>query len=128
MKQTTGSITISRTSHDLVMIRIKDDKSLLPVAEIALTIENYGRVLTGLSEIKGELKVYDNYEAVAKERETKSITMPKIQSYDKEVIADAVKVHFKTLPEALEGWTIHTDGTSTKQSGEVHKYSIKRYV
>lgn len=59
MKQTTGSITISRTSHDLVMIRIKDDKSLLPVAEIALTIENYGRLLTGLSEIKGELEVYD---------------------------------------------------------------------
>ena len=44
------------------------------------------------------------------------------------VIADTVKVHFKTLPEALEGCTIHTDGTSTKQSGEVHKYSIKRYV
>ncbi len=128
MKQTIGSITISRTSHDLVMIKIEDDKSLLPVAEMALTIENYGWLLSGLSEIKGNLEVYNNYEAVAKERETKTIIMPRIQSYDKEVIADAVKCHFKTLPEASEGWIIHTDGTSTKQSVEVHKYSIKRYV
>ena len=128
MKQTTGSITISRTSNDLVVIKIKDNKSLLPVAEIALTVENYGWLLTGLSEIKGSLEVYDNYEAVAKERETKTITMPRIQPYDKQVISDAVAVHFKTLPEASEGWTIFQDGTSSKQSGEVHRYIIKRYV
>lgn len=128
MKQTTGSITISRTNQDLVMIRIKDDKSLLPVVDMELSLENYALLITGLGSIKGELSVFDNYESVAKERETKTITMPRVQSYDKKVIADAVVVHFKCLPEALEGWMIHSDGASTKQMGEVHKYSIKRYV
>lgn len=100
MKQTTGSITISRTNHDSVMISIKDDKSLLPVVDMELSLENYALLITGLGSIKGELSVFDNYESVAKERETKTITMPRVQSYDKKVIADAVVVHFKCLPEA----------------------------
>lgn len=76
MKQTTGSITISRTNQDLVMIRIKDDKSLLPVVDMGLSLENYALLITGLGSIKGELSVFDNYESAAKERETKTITMP----------------------------------------------------
>lgn len=65
---TTGSITISRTNHDLVTIRIKDDKSMLPIVEMELSLENYALLITGLGRIKGELSIFDNYESVAKER------------------------------------------------------------
>lgn len=44
--------------------------------------------------------------------------MPRIQSYDKKVIADAITVHFKCLPEALEELGVEISNV-TKADGEI---------
>lgn len=51
------SVTISKNNRDQVTVYLKDRNSNIRFAEVKLTLEDYARVITGLSEVIGEGEV-----------------------------------------------------------------------
>lgn len=52
-----GSITISRDSNNEVHIRIRDETARVQFVDMHLSLEAYALLITGLSEIKGDVVV-----------------------------------------------------------------------
>ena len=127
--KTVGSISISRSSNDLVYIRIDDEHSGDNILELGLTLEAYGLLCTGLSGIKGLMEV--NTDAnIAMKREGKIILTPDIKKYQDSALTEAsVDEHFDKSNLSADGWVISDYGTRSRQdSSQGYGYRIKRYV
>ena len=126
MKDTVVTVGVSRTSNNEVTLQASDAHSGDRLTTINMTLENYALLLTGLHGVHGTAKVNENCN-VAKKRIVESVSMPKVGSYDKKVIKDAVYKHFEENYKD-SGWVIQNDGTQSQQRASgIHKYSNKRY-
>lgn len=122
-----AKITISRGSDDKVRIRIRDDASRVEFVEVALTMEAYGYVLTGLSEQDAELTVR-NLQWVGKKRvnERREVVCP-IASYDRDFLSAWLKENAKE-----DGWIVDTylgsqNSFSRAEGGTLLRYSVIKY-
>ena len=68
MKQThQASITISKDNRDNVRLSIRDEASRTTFVECSITLENYAKIITGLSEVKCDA-TYKNLHNVGKQK------------------------------------------------------------
>jgi hypothetical protein len=127
--QTIGSISISRSNKDLVYVRIDDEHSGDKILELALTLQAYGLLCTGLGGVKGVMEVNTDAK-VAMDRLTKTVVTQDIKKYqDKTLTSSLVQEHFKQSNLADEGWILFDDGTRSQQNyKEGYHYTLKRYV
>jgi hypothetical protein len=127
--KTVGSISISRSSNDLVYIRIDDEHSGDEILELGLTLEAYGLLCTGLGGVKGVMEVNTDAK-IAMDRLTKTVVTPDIKKYqDKALTSSLVQEHFKASNLADEGWALFDDGTRSQQNyKQGYHYTLKRYV
>ena len=123
-----AKVTISRSSDDIVRIRIRDVASGVEFAEIGLTVEAYGYAITGLSEQEGELEVR-GLERVGKKRitEPRTIACP-INSYDKNLLGAWLKENAQE-----DGWIVSTylgsqSSVSHEEGKTILRYSVTKYV
>lgn len=120
------SLGISRNNRDGVTLQVRDEHSGDRVLEINMSLEQYALVVTGLHGVEVEGVFYSDAH-IAQERETQTVTCVKVNSYDKTVKRASVLEHFKQNYEPL-GWLLQNDGVNSQQYGDLHKYTIKRYV
>jgi hypothetical protein len=127
--KTIGSISISRSSRDLVHIRIEDEHSGDKILELDLTLSAYGLLCTGLSGVKGVMEVNTDAK-IAMDRLTKTVVTPDIKKYqDKALTSSLVEAHFKESNLADDGWILFDDGTRSQQNyKQGYSYTLKRYV
>lgn len=123
-----AKVTISRASDDMVRIRIRDDASGIEFAEVALSIESYGYVITGLAEQEGSLEVR-GLELVGKRRitEQRIIECP-LNTYDKGVLVSWLEENAQE-----QGWILNTylgSQSSVVRNGDklILNYSVTKYV
>jgi hypothetical protein len=128
--KTIGSISIARSSRDCVYVQIEDEHSGDSILEMAISLHDFGLLLTGLGGIKGEMTFNKNAH-IAEEREVKVIIVPEIGRYglDKNITRQLVEKHFEDSKLSEDGWEITNDGTGSQQNNKAgYCYTIKRYV
>lgn len=123
-----AKVSISRDSSDRVNIRIQDCASRIQFVELSLSVEDYGYLITGLSNQEAEMEVR-GLENVGK----RSVTEPRVilcpvKSYSKEVLQQWLLDYAQE-----EGWTIDTylgsQGSIThKEDGVLLSYRVYKYV
>jgi hypothetical protein len=123
-----AKVTISRASDDKVRIRIRDEASGIEFAEVSLSIEAYGYVVTGLSEQPADLEVR-GLQWVGKKRisEPRRIVCP-LDTYNKEALSAWLEENGQE-----EGWLVSTylgsqKSVSRTPEGTVLNYSVTKYV
>ena len=129
-KMIEGSITISKVTSgrgDYVSISFKDEFSRNRFAEAKLSFEDYGKLLTGLSEVKGSIEV-SGLDVVGKERKSQKRQLVVDGSiYDKDKCLELVKKH-----SIRDGWylvpylgskdsIVHQDGKT------IINYTVERF-
>lgn len=107
----------------MVRITIKDKNSKIKMIHGDLTMENWGRAISGQSMIPCDVD-YVASDNVGKQRETKAIHINRPVSYDKKSRKEEIR---ENLPD-LEGWKIWDDGTGMRQEGKKWKIILCRYV
>ena len=126
MKDTVVTLGVSRTNNNVVNLQINDAHSGDRLTEVKISLENYALLLTGLHGVQAVALVNENCN-IAKKRTTECVLMSKVDSYDKEVVKEAVHEHFEENYKD-SGWILQDDGTRSQQPLlESHQYSIKRY-
>lgn len=125
MKQTIVSMGMSRCSNGIVELRIEDQHSGDRILNISMSLEELGLLVTGLHGVKGKADVYPAN--IAMKRKVQEVYCDRIGSCNKDDQRHEVYNDFSSYYE-LNGWELHSDGCSTQQRGERHKYIIKRYV
>ena|SRR5690554_1698346 len=124
------SVSISRPSSggesEVMVVRVVDTSSRLPVVEFDMPLDEFMRCLTGLAEVKAAVKRFPT----EKQRQrhglrciTKSMTCQR--SFDKGKQRELVREHFATLDAE---WEMFSDGTGTQQRGDQHAYIVRRWV
>jgi hypothetical protein len=124
-------VTISRTNHDEIFIKIDDDTSGLRVVEVMMSPSDFARAITGLSSCNGEFHFTPTAFTAAnigKVRETDSFFVRKSDGYSKEAQAAIVYEEFEKSGLAEAGWMIHSDGTGSQQPHDTHRATIYRFV
>jgi hypothetical protein len=123
-----ANVTISRDSSDRVNIRIKDSATRIQFVELSLSVEDYGYLISGLSEIECEMKVR-GLANVGKRMVTEPrATVCPVKSYSRDVLQQWL------LDYAQEdGWTLDTylgsQGSIThKDDGVLLRYRVYKYV
>ena len=126
MKDTVVTLGVSRTNNNVVNLQISDAHSGDRLTEVKISLENYALLLTGLHGVQAIASVNEGCN-IAKKRTTERVLMPKVNSYDKDVIKEAVHKHFEENYKD-SGWVLQNDGTSSQQPLlESHQYVIKCY-
>mgnify|MGYP004703519991 CR=1 FL=1 len=122
-----AKVTISRASNDKIYIRIIDSASRVEFAEVAMTVEDFGYAITGLSEQEGELKVR-GLELVGKHKitEPRSIECP-ITGYDKTLFRKWLDEHAQE-----DGWMVNNylgsqSSVLYKEGKTILNYSVVKY-
>lgn len=79
-----ANVSISRTNRNEILVTIKDVASRIKVAEINFSLEEYALLISGMSEIEGEI-IYGNLIHVGKEKivEKRQCVIPKELYYAK---------------------------------------------
>lgn len=123
-----AKVTISRNSNDEVYIFIKDVASGSVFAEVCMSVENYGYLVTGLAAQEGELRVRD-LEFVGKKKiiEQRQKVCP-LDTYSRPILEEWLKNNAKE-----EGWTVNTYLGGQKSICEYNgskllHYSVYKYV
>jgi hypothetical protein len=123
-----AKVSISRSSDDTVRIRIRDEASGIEFAEVSLTVEAYGYLITGLSDQEADLQVR-NLQFVGKTRisEQRQIECP-LSTYDKSELSQWLKENAQE-----EGWIVSTylgsQSSVTWNNGKATlRYSVTKYV
>lgn len=95
------NLSISRSSRDLVGIRVMCESSCNTFLELELTLEQYAQVITGLSEVEVEGVTRGlAYVGKTKIREARSVELPDgLYNYRKEPVVEYLKEHHQE-----EGW------------------------
>ncbi len=131
-----AKVTISRNSRDIVRILIKDTLSKVKVCEVSLSLEDYAQIITGLSEVEGDVE-YGNLLAVGKQKvvESRQAFCPAKERYS--LPAEEAKAYLLEHCQE-EGWTIDTylgsknsvtaTCTSNGLSGYTINYKVYKYV
>ena len=121
-------VTISRDSSDHVNIRIVDNASRIQFVEVSLSVEQYGYLITGLSEQECEMQVR-GLDKVGKHRvsESRTIFCP-IRSYNKETL-----VQWLVDNAQEEGWTLDTylgsqSSIKHREDGVMLQYRVYKFV
>lgn len=98
-----GRITISRNSHDRVVVQLFDEAAAVRFAEFDMSLECFAQAVTGLARVEGILTVRDLHKVGKKcTVERRSVSAPHL-GYQKEpyrqwLLANATE----------EGWEIDT--------------------
>lgn len=129
MSETTVNVSISRSNQGDISIRIGDEASRLQIVEVSMTPEMFGDCVTGLSFCKGNLRQVidgENVQYIGSERRIKHVGCDHVKTFNKEDQRKAVHDHFNEKFGNTH-WKLHSDGMSTKQPGDFHRYSIYCY-
>jgi hypothetical protein len=124
-----SKVTISRNSHDVIHIQIKDTASGARFVEVHMTPEDFAMAITGLSEIEAPAFVRDlHVVGQNKITEPRTVVCP-LDTHEKEVLRAWVQEHCQE-----PGWQLsaylgsqtsvaynHADRTNTL------RYSVYRY-
>lgn len=124
------TVSLSRTSQNIVHMQVTDEKSGLIVLKLDMTLEQYALISTGLTHdnINGQVLNTQQLVNIGKQRETKQITITDQEStHDKLKQAEIVLEHFQEHYQH-DGWLISNDGTERQQPTDYHTYSIFRYI
>ena len=124
-----ASVTISRNSHDKVMLRVTCDTSRVLISEVELSLEDYALAVTGLSEVNGQLVRHVSESNAAKIGLKKIVEDRSIDTDENwwKLSKDEKRVYVQAdLPT---GYEIQNDGCSTQQNTRgKHQYSICKWV
>jgi len=130
IKNLKGQVTISRRSNDMVYVSIRDEASKTDFVEVELSLEKYALVLTGLSQVSGEMEVYDlDRVGKTKVRVPRTKTIPRIEG-DRKAYCVWLKEHAQE-----PGWILDA-GLSSQESIFHHhsegtvtlNYAVYKYV
>lgn len=132
-KDLEGSITISRVTSgkgDYISVSVRDENSRNRFVTAKLSLEDYGWLVSGMSEVKCKLETKGlAHVGKMRIRKDRTLTLDKTV-YDKDVCLAAIREHEKDMIEA--GWHVseylgsrnsvyHYDGL-TKLNYEIFKY------
>lgn len=126
-------ITISRPSFgdgsEVICIRITDKASGVLISETTIGYSEFTEALTGVSRTACNTKVLSasDLQKVGKKKITKQMFCDKdFKGWGKEGQKIIVEKHFQENC-ADDGWQMFSDGTSTQQNGELHKYLVVKW-
>ena len=129
-----AKVSITRDNHHKVWIEIDDGLSGCVVLRVKMELEDYAKMITGLSYMPAKWEVTPNDKVLAKIRKRKEIkrvycsfTKAGYDEYREKQGAE-VQRHFDESGLADDGWEIDSYGLTTQQHGEEHEYMIARYV
>jgi len=123
-----GSVTISRSSRDVITIRLRDELSFIGFAEIELAPHDFCMALTGLAEVKGKMACHGlGYVGKKKVMENRSIVCP-IKHAKREDLSKWLEQNAQE-----EGWLLSTylgsqSSVTTKDGVTTLHYSVTKYV
>jgi len=123
-----ASISLSRSSQGKIRLEVKDHHSSDRVLEINMSPKELGLLITGLSEVKGEMEYYQHAE-IGKARniirETcDKVLIPNELNHTQEQL---VKEDFESKYDA-EIYKIQSNGIGTQQPSDKHQYTVKYYT
>jgi DNA helicase TIP49 (TBP-interacting protein) len=123
-----AKVSISRGSDDKVRIRIRDVESSIEFAEVALTMESYGYVITGLSEQEAELEVR-GLQWVGKRNVTEQriIECP-LNSYNRDELRAWLRENAQENGWMLSDYLGSQDSVTRKGDKTILRYSVTKYV
>ena len=133
-KDLEGSITISRVTSgkgDYISISVRDETSRNRFVTAKLSLEDYGWLVSGMSEVKCKLETKGlAYVGKIRIRKDRTLTLDKTV-YDKDVCLAAIREHEKDMIEA--GWHLSeylgSRDSMTNCDGRTKlKYEIFKYV
>jgi len=119
------SVTISRNSKDMVNIAVKDEISKIRFLELSLTLEDFGWLMTGMSEIKSEGVVKGlQYVGKTKVSEDRLVEYPQYLEFNEVGIRAWIEANCQE-----EGWLLDSYlGSNGSVKNGVAKYSVYKYV
>jgi hypothetical protein len=122
------NVTITRTSRDLISIRLRDSASRIEFVEVTMSLDDFARAVTGLSEIsaKAELRGLEHV-GKTKQIEQRRVECP-IKSYSRDVLQNWLEENCQE-----EGWIINSylgsqNSISYKDDKTIINYSVYRYI
>ena len=132
MRDAEAMLTITRRNSncgpDMISLTVNDGASGNRVVELLLTLDNFGKCITGLSNVDAEYQFCPTPEAAQnykKERIFEIWYCDKVNSFIKKHQSAAVRRDFVAKNDGE--WTLFSDGTGSQQPGEQHHYSVVRY-
>jgi hypothetical protein len=123
-----GKLTISRVSggENYISIRLEDANSHMIVADIKVSPEIFGEIITGLSHQPVKYGVYD-FSKLGKQMEFKvEQVVIEYNGYSKEDTKNALKVPLKQYE--VGGWEADIDGSLNRNSSTGINENGKNYV
>jgi len=127
MDKLKGNITISKRTSNIqgsyMAITISDRLSGDRIIGCELSLTDFAEVLTGLAFVECGFKLHD-VKNVGNKRMIKSACCERVLNKErqKELVAYDAKEYLS------EGWSVHSDGTTTQQNGKLHRYTLIKYV
>ena len=125
-----SKLTISRPSFgdgkEAIAIHIKDELSGKTIVEVHVGYSDFAEALTGLGAVPSEVeRLLDSgdLEKVGKKKIVETVYCKR--DYRKDVQKDIVQHDF--LTRFSNKWELLSDGPSTQQHGEEHKYTIVKW-
>jgi hypothetical protein len=122
------NVTITRTSRDLISIRLRDSASRIEFVDVTMSLDDFARAVTGLSEIsaKAELRGLEHV-GKTKQIEQRRVECP-IKSYSRDVLQNWLEENCQE-----EGWIINSylgsqNSISYKDDKTIINYSVYRYI
>lgn len=123
-----GRITLSRSSRDVINIRIKDESSRQQITEVSLSLENFALMMTGLAEVECQHETTKDVSNIGKTKviEDRSIVAPHL-GYDRDLYVQWLEENAQEEGYILDTYLKSQRSIVFKESVTLH-YSVYKYV
>lgn len=121
-----GSITISKSSHDVVCIRFREDRSSIRFLDVEMSLSDFANAVFGLAECPckfDHVPTASEAERLGWDLESRTEFCDKV-SY----IKDEQREHVKEAAKQFPDWELSDDGTRSQQPGDKHRFTLRRWV
>lgn len=110
-------------------IEISDVESGLRIIDTTISANDFALAISGFSCQESQSMLFNNIDLLGKTREVERVVFnPKSSMVYKDKLKLEVLEHFESSGRSTDGWKIHSDGTSERQDGNGHRYTIIRFV
>ena len=133
------NVSIFRSTYnkgkDTISIEIEDKLSHIGIVKVSMTLEEFGKAVTGLGHCEGDVERVvseENINNIGKVKLIKDVECDTLGLYQKDSIKNIVYDHYKDSEDynydEWKMWKMWPDGLSTRQDKKLHVYTIYKYV
>ena len=130
------NVSIFRSTYnkgkDTIYIEIEDKLSRTDIVKVRMSLEEFGKAVTGLGHCEGDIECIvceETINNIGKVKLIKDVKCDTLGLYKTDGVREIVYDHYKDSEDyKYEGWHMWFDGLSTRQDAKLHIYTIYKYV